>query len=133
MKLCITATGKALDSRVDEKVGRADYFLIIDTDTMEFEAVHNTAQTAGRGAGISAVQIISDKGANALLTGVVGPNAFAALRAANIKIYEGASGSCTVKDAVEKFTKGEYKESSGPSGGPGHGWGGGRGMGRERR
>ena len=132
MKLCITATGRDLDSRVDERFGRADYFLIIDTDTMEFEAVRNTAQTAGRGAGIAAAQIISDKRADTLLTGVVGPNAFAALKAANIKIYEGASGADSVRDAVDKFKKGEYKEASAPSGGPGYGRGRGRGPGYGR-
>ncbi|OQZ02093.1 MAG: hypothetical protein B6D34_11945 [Candidatus Brocadia sp. UTAMX1] len=133
MKLCVTASGVDLDSRVDERVGRADYFLIIDTDTMEFEAIHNAAQTAGRGAGIGAAQIISDKGADALLSGVVGPNAFAALRSANIKIYEGASETCSVKDAVVKFKKGEYKESSAPSRGSGREGGRGPGIGRWKR
>ncbi|MEW6739904.1 MAG: NifB/NifX family molybdenum-iron cluster-binding protein [Nitrospirota bacterium] len=132
MKLCITTTGRDLDSSVDERFGRASYFLIIDTETMKFEAVRNTAQTAGRGAGIGAAQIISDKGADALLTGVVGPNAFAALKAANIKIYEGASGADSVRDAVEKFKNGEYKEASAPSGGTGYGWGRGRGLGYGR-
>lgn len=133
MKLCITATGRDLDSSVDERFGRASYFLIIDTETMKFEAVRNTAQTAGGGAGIGAAQIISDKEVDALLTGVVGPNAFSALRAARIRIFEGASGSDPVSDAVEKFKNGEYHEAiapSGPAGGPRRGRR--RGMGRGR-
>jgi predicted Fe-Mo cluster-binding NifX family protein len=124
MKLCITSTGKDLASGVNERFGRADYFLIIDTDTMSVEVVPNTAQAAGRGAGIGAAQIISDKGADALLTGVVGPNAFAALRAANIKVYEGASFTETVREAMERFKRGEYRAASAPSGGPGRGMGG---------
>lgn len=129
MKLCVTTTGKTLESRVDTRFGRASYFLIIDTETMHVDAVPNSAQAAGQGAGIAAAQIISDNGADALLTGVVGPNAFTALRAAKINIYEGLTGNETVKDAVEGFKQGAYSKASAPSGGPGRGMGRGKGMG----
>lgn len=86
MKLCITSKGKTLESRVDERFGRTPYFLIVDTETKEFHAVKNTALTAGRGAGVVAAQILSDMGAEALLTGIVGPNAFQAMKAARIKV-----------------------------------------------
>ncbi len=128
MKLCVTSTGESLDSKVDERFGRAYYFLIIDTDTMDFEAVQNTAQSEGLGAGIRAAQIITDKGIEALLTGFVGPKAFTALETANVKIYEGASGTESAKHAVERFKKGEYKEASAPSGGPRRGPGRGGGF-----
>jgi predicted Fe-Mo cluster-binding NifX family protein len=126
MKLCVTSTGRDLNSRVDERFGRADYFLIIDTETMSAEVVANTAQSAGQGAGIGAAQIVADKGAEALLTGVVGPNAFQALKEAGIRIYEGLSDNDTAKEALEKFKKGGFREASVPSGGPGHGRGRGR-------
>jgi predicted Fe-Mo cluster-binding NifX family protein len=123
MKLCITSTGKTLESRIDERFGRAPYFLIVDTETKEFHTVRNTALTAGRGAGVVAAQILSDKGVEALLTGIVGPNAFQALKAARIKVYEGASETDTAVAALEKFTEGVYREASGPSGGSGRGRG----------
>jgi predicted Fe-Mo cluster-binding NifX family protein len=126
MKLCVTSTGKDLNSQVDERFGRADYFLIIDTDTLSVEVVPNTAQATGQGAGIGAAQIIADKGVDVLLTGVVGPNAFHALKTAGIKIYEGASDNDTAREALEKFKKGGYREASVPSGGPGQGRGRGR-------
>jgi len=121
MNLCVTSTGKDIDSRIDEHFGRASYFLIVDTDTMDVLAVPNTAQAAGQGAGIRAAQIILDKGAEAVLTGIVGPNAFNALRAANIRIYVGASGTDSVSKAVDRFKKDGYREASAPSGGPGRG------------
>jgi predicted Fe-Mo cluster-binding NifX family protein len=123
MKLCITSIGKTLESRIDERFGRAPYFLIVDTETKEFHAVRNTALTAGRGAGVVAAQILSDMGGEALLTGIVGPNAFQALKAARIKVYEGASETDTAATALEKFTESMYREASGPSGGPGRGRG----------
>lgn len=123
MKLCITSTGMTLESAVDERFGRAPYFLIVNTETKEFHAVGNTALTAGRGAGVVAAQILSDMGVEALLTGIVGPNAFQAMKAARIKVYEGASETDTAAVALDKFKKGMYREASGPSGGPGRGRG----------
>jgi predicted Fe-Mo cluster-binding NifX family protein len=121
MKLCITSDGKGLDSRVEEMFGRAPYFVLVDTETMETKSVRNTAMRSGHGAGIGAAQIISDEGAEALLTGIVGPNAFEALRAARIKVFEGASEFDSIRVALEKFNKGVYKEATVPSGGPGGG------------
>ncbi|MBN2653677.1 MAG: NifB/NifX family molybdenum-iron cluster-binding protein, partial [Nitrospirae bacterium] len=112
MKLCITSMGRHIDARVDERFGRASYFLIIDTETMEIDPVHNEAQSAEQGAGIKAAQIVCDKGAEAILTGFLGPKAFSALTSSKIKIYENASSRDTVKDAIEKFKNGDYQETS---------------------
>jgi predicted Fe-Mo cluster-binding NifX family protein len=123
MKLCVTSTGRDLDSKVDFHFGKAPYLLIVDTDTMDCEVVENTAQITGKGAGVNATQLILDKGAAAVLTGIIGPYAFEALKFAHVDIYEGLSGSDTVRDAVEKFQKGAYRESLEPSGGIGRGRG----------
>jgi len=121
MKLCVTSTGRDLDSKVDFHFGRAPYFLIVNTDTMAFDVVENTAQVAGRGAGTSTAQMILDKGAAAVLTGIIGPHAFDALKLAHVDIYEGLSVSDTVREAVEKFKKGQYREMTEPKGGSGRG------------
>ena len=57
-------------------------------------------------AGPEAARTISERGANVVLTGRVGPNAKAALDAVGIKIIEGVQDSVTVKDAVEAFKAG---------------------------
>jgi predicted Fe-Mo cluster-binding NifX family protein len=106
---------------VDDRFGRAYFFLLVDTDTMRYEAVYNSARNEGQQAGVRAVEVLKEKGAEALLTGVVGPNAFAALREAGIKAFEGASEFDSIRAAVEKFKEGGYREASGPSGAPGRG------------
>jgi predicted Fe-Mo cluster-binding NifX family protein len=129
VKICVTAAGNKLDTPVDPRVGRAAYFIIVDSETMAFEAVSNMAVGAMSGAGIQAAQTIASKGVNVLITGNVGPNAFQALASAGIKIVVGASG--TVREVVEKYKRGELKGTGAPTVG-GH-FGRGMGMGRGRR
>ena len=113
MKIGVTSTGEDLDAQVDPRFGRCKYFLIIDTDTMSFESIPNENMSAGGGAGIQAAQTIARTGVKTVLTGNVGPNAFQTLKAAGVKIITGATGS--VKEVVEKYKKGMFKESETPS------------------
>jgi predicted Fe-Mo cluster-binding NifX family protein len=130
MKVAVTSTGDSLDAQMDPRFGRAQYLLIVDTDSLEFEAVENPNIAAGAGAGIQTSQMIANKGAQAVLTGNCGPNAYQTLAAAGLQVYVGLSG--TVREAVEAFKRGEVQAVGGPSV-PGHfgvGMGGGMGMGR---
>jgi predicted Fe-Mo cluster-binding NifX family protein len=138
MKIAISANGSTLDAEVDPRFGRCQYFIIVDPETMEFEAIDNASAMAAGGAGISAGQAIADKGVEAVLTGNCGPNAYQVLSSAGIQVINGVSGK--VKDAIEGYRTGKFKTSSQPNvpdhfgmgGGTGGGTGGGmgRGMGR---
>ena len=129
MKICVSAESDNLDAAIDPRFGRCPYLVIVDSETMQFEAVPNMASGATGGAGIQAAQTIASKGAKVLITGNVGPNAFQALSVAGIKIVTGAFG--TVREVVEKYKRGELSETSAPTVG-GH-FGMGRGCGRGRR
>ena len=122
MKVCISSTGKDLSAPIDPRFGRAQLFLFVDTVTMEYEFVENPALTAGGGAGTKAAQLVADKGAQAVLTGNVGPNAFSALSAAGVSIYAGMTG--TAQQAIEQFKTGQVLSVSGPSVGAHAGMGG---------
>jgi len=113
MKIGITSTGENLDANVDQRFGRCRYFLIVDTDSMEFEVLSNENAMASGGAGIQTAQTIANKGVKSIVTGNVGPNAFQTLSAAGIKVFTGASG--TIKESIEKFKKGELKETEAPN------------------
>jgi predicted Fe-Mo cluster-binding NifX family protein len=97
---------------------------------MQFEAISNMASGAMGGAGIQAAQTVVSRGVKVLITGNVGPNAFQALSAAGIKIVIGAFG--TVREVVEKYKRGELKETGAPTVGGHFGMGMGRGRGRGR-
>jgi predicted Fe-Mo cluster-binding NifX family protein len=131
MKICVTATSNNLDAQLDPRFGRCAYLLIVDVETMQFEAIPNLASGATGGAGIQAAQTIANKGAKVLVTGNVGPNAFQALSAAGIEIVTGASG--TVRDAIKKFKTGNFRKTGAPTVGGHFGMGRGRGRGRGYR
>ena len=137
MKVVVSSLGTDLMSQVDPRFGRCPYFLIVDTDTMAYEAIPNSAVGAAHGAGIQATQLVVSTGAKTVLTGQVGPNAFQALSASRVQVLTGASG--TVREAVERFKKGELKAARRPTvgghfgtGGRGGGSGAGRGRGGRR-
>ena len=113
MKICISSQGNTLDSQVDPRFGRCQYFIIVDTDTLEFESVKNPNIDAMGGAGIQSGQLIASKNVKAVLTGNVGPNAFQTLQAVGIEVITGISGN--VKEATEKYKKGDFSVARGPS------------------
>jgi predicted Fe-Mo cluster-binding NifX family protein/ferredoxin len=137
MKIAVTATGPSLEDQVEARFGRCAYFLIIDSDTMEFEAVENPNIALGGGAGIQSAQMMAERGVETVLTGNCGPNAFSTFGAVGIQVIVDVSG--IVRQVVEQFKTGAFSASSGPSvqshfgmgggGGRGMGGGGGRGMG----
>lgn len=106
MKVAVTVTGATLDSPVDPSFGRAPYIMIVDTDTMAVEALDNQENmNALKGAGIQAATMVSEHGADVLLTGHCGPNAFKALQAAKIGVANNAAG--TVREAVQAYIDGK--------------------------
>lgn len=121
MKIAVSASENNIDSEIDQRFGRCNYFVIVDSETMEFEAMENSGVMASGGAGAAAGQEMAKRGVEAVITGNCGPNAFTVLKAAGIKIVTGASG--TIKDVVEKYAKGEMKEDTGPSVASHHGSG----------
>jgi len=111
MKVAITSQGPDMNSAVDPRFGRAKCFIVVDTDTGDF-AVHDNSQNlnAVQGAGIQTGRNVIDLGVEAVITGNVGPKAFAALQAGGVKVYTGAAG--LVADAIEKFKAGELESVS---------------------
>lgn len=106
MKIAVTSVGTNLDSEVDPRFGRAAYIIIVDSETFAFEVVDNQENVnALKGAGIQAARAVSEKGAEVLLTGFCGPNAFKAMNAAKIGVANDASGS--VREAVQTYLDGK--------------------------
>lgn len=113
MKICVSSEGNNLDSNVDPRFGRCQYFIIAEVETSQFEAIVNPNIDSMGGAGIQSGQLVAEKKVKAVLTGNMGPNAFQTLQAAGIDVITGVSG--TVREALEKYKTGELKPTEGPS------------------
>ncbi|UCF71924.1 MAG: NifB/NifX family molybdenum-iron cluster-binding protein [Deltaproteobacteria bacterium] len=128
MKVAVSSMGSDLDAQVDPRFGRCAYFLIVNPDDMTFEAFGNESVALGGGAGIQSGQFIASKGANVVITGNVGPNASRTLNAAGVDVIVGVSGP--IREAIERYKRGELSPTDQASV-PGHfGMGMGRGTGR---
>ena len=105
MKIALPVDEKAIETSVCQSFGRAPYFLIFDTETIESTVIDNSAATSPGGAGIKAAQIIVDKQVNILLTPRCGENAAEVIKAADIKIFKTMNTS--VKDNIDAFIEGK--------------------------
>jgi predicted Fe-Mo cluster-binding NifX family protein len=113
MKVAVTSTGSDLDSMVDERFGRCRYFIFVDPDTEEFEAVENKYTGGTHGTGVQVAQFVADKKVSALITGNVGPNAMRVLTESGIKVF--TTNSMSVREAVEYYREGKLSMASGPT------------------
>ncbi|MCK4553993.1 NifB/NifX family molybdenum-iron cluster-binding protein [Candidatus Parcubacteria bacterium] len=127
MKIAISSTGKNLESEIDARFGRCPYFLIVEIDDKEIsakggsafggksvKAIENTAAGQMGGAGITAAEIVANEKVSAVITTNLGPRALSVFEQFRIKIYQGQG---KIKDAIQKFIKGELTEitnSTGP-------------------
>lgn len=113
MKVAVSSEGNMLSSKVDSRFGRARYFIIVDTKTMEYEALENFAASQSGGAGTKAAQMLIDKGIDALISSNVGPNAMGLFNVAKIPVYK--ASDVDVKSAVEQFNRGMLEIISEPT------------------
>ena len=114
-RIAITSEGPTLTDAVDPRFGRAGGFVVVELATGAATYVDNgSSQVLAQGAGIQAAENLVKAGAQALLTGHVGPKAFTALQAAGVKMVQGVE-NMTVGEAVAKFKAGEFTYSDAPS------------------
>jgi predicted Fe-Mo cluster-binding NifX family protein len=105
MVIAVSADSPALEGPVDPTFGRCRFLLFVDPQTMQFEAVDNPGADAVGGAGIQAAQAVVRRGATALVTGDVGPNAMQVLEAAGVAVLTGFRGT-EVREGVEAYRSG---------------------------
>lgn len=113
MRIVISSDGESLDAQASPVFGRCPTYVFVDSETMTFDVLPNPAMNQGGGAGIQAAQFVVNQGAQAVLSGNLGPNAFDVLEAAGIPGYLIRGG--TVREAVEGFKAGQLQPMGGAS------------------
>ncbi len=107
MRVLVTALGDSMNASVDERFGRAEYFIIYDTGTKNFEAIKNPFLNDQGGVGVSAAKFTVEKGVDAVISGSYGPNALEILRASSIKLYNAQNR--TVQENIDKLLEGKLE------------------------
>ena len=106
MKAVVLAEGDSLSSYVADDFGHAPYFLVVDADTMEHEAIANEF-TRSVGAGMKVAEAIIAMGADIVITGGIGPHGYGMLTDAGITVSfdeDGTAEEC-VKRAKERIDR----------------------------
>ena len=106
MKIILTVSSSSIDAEFDPRFGRCAYFLVMDTETMKWEAFPNPGINASGGAGTQAAQFVVKQKVAAVISGDFGPNASTALNAAGILMYLNKDNS-SIQDIVKHFKAGE--------------------------
>lgn len=113
MKVIVSSSGSDMDSSVSQVFGRAEYYILADTDDLSHEALENPATGQSSGAGVMAAQFVLEQAPGALISSNIGPNAFQVLSAGSVECFAAPDG--TVKEAVEAFSRGELTSLSSPN------------------
>ncbi len=118
MRIAVPTNGGGINDTVAPVFGRAAAFFIADVDEKgnitNQKVIQNSAAMAGGGAGPMAVQTLINEGVEAIIAPQVGPNAFGAIQAAGIKLYQVAPGT-PVGEAIKAVTSGSVGQFTAPT------------------
>lgn len=147
MKVCVATNQGGLKDQLSQFFGRCQTFTFVEVegeDIKDTNVIQNQFASARGGAGIQAAQLVVNEGAEVVIAGNFGPNAFSILNQGGVKTIATQGG---VRDAVMRFAKGQLKPTiqsttprfkgkglgmgRGMGTGRGAGMGTGRGMGRQ--
>ena len=113
MKIAISAKSENMKETVEKRFGRAQGFILYDTDTKTVTYKSNEQNlNAAQGAGIQTAQNVANMNAEAIISGHCGPKAFQVLTAADVKIYTVANGT-VIEDAIKQLEEGKLQISGG--------------------
>jgi predicted Fe-Mo cluster-binding NifX family protein len=102
VRIAVASRGLPLDSELEPQFDRAEYFVVFDTDSGQFDVVDNRGKTGTqqdvevRGA-LDLVYL----GVDAVITTNVAPRPASVLQAGNVEVYADAWGNVT--DAFEEY------------------------------
>ena len=109
MKVAVSATGSNLNTTVDRRFGRCPWFLFVNAESLQYEAIENKNADDASGAGTACAQLVLEHDAEAVISGQVGPNAFEALKQGGVKILIASEGT-SVRDALTQYQNGKLRQ-----------------------
>jgi predicted Fe-Mo cluster-binding NifX family protein len=109
MLIVIGSDGNSLDSPVAKRFGHADYFILFNTETKNFEAFENLAEEHNHNNLYDFLQ----KGAEIFIVGNIGPHAFDIVNTSKSKVY--LARKMSVSESINRFFNGELEQLTEPT------------------
>ncbi|MBQ8180279.1 MAG: NifB/NifX family molybdenum-iron cluster-binding protein [Candidatus Methanomethylophilaceae archaeon] len=103
MRLFVVSEGESLDSYVADDFGHAPFFLVVDSDTLDYHVVVNEHADAPEGAGMAVANAIVSLEVDAVITGGIGMHGYKILNDAGIQVSSDEEG--TVEDCIRDFMR----------------------------
>ncbi|MBI9102399.1 MAG: NifB/NifX family molybdenum-iron cluster-binding protein [Spirochaetales bacterium] len=114
MNIAFCLKENSIESELDGRFGRAQWFGIIDSETgEEVSLFENTAKEEPSGAGSKAVQLLLSNGAEAIIAPEFGPKAFDALKRFDLKLFKQGDHK-TVFAALKAWRSGSLESPAAP-------------------
>lgn len=111
--IAVTSVDGTLGGVVNERFGRCKKFVVYDSEKRAFEVMDNQKNMGtAQGAGIQTAQAVIDLGANTVISGHFGPQAFEVLNTAGINVY--TVSDISVAEALRRFRQGELDRLCAP-------------------
>jgi predicted Fe-Mo cluster-binding NifX family protein len=115
MKVAIATQGHDVGALVDPRLGRAQWFIVADTESGVWTSHGNQARAGALGgAGALTARAVLAWGVSAVITGHVGPTAHKALSAREVTVFRAGNG-VTAHQAIEALMRGELSRADTPT------------------
>ncbi len=104
MKIVAVSEGESLDSFVADDFGHAPFFLVVDSETLDYFVIQNEFMNSESGAGMAVARAIASLGGiDAVLTGGIGMHGIEILRKAGIDVSYDEEG--TIEESVTDYVR----------------------------
>ncbi len=104
MRIIVLSGGKSLDSYVADDFGHAPYFLLVDSETLDYHVIVNEFIDSEEGAGFAVAKTIVSLGnVDAVITGGIGIHGINILKDSGIDVSYDEEG--TVKQCVIDYVR----------------------------
>lgn len=103
MRIVVISEGESLDSEVGEDFGHSPFFLVVDSDTLDYHVIENEFADSPEGAGVAVAKAITTLKPDAVITGGIGIHGLDILRKSGIYVSYDEEGP--VEQCITDFVR----------------------------
>ena len=105
MKTIITSTGDNIESKFDQRFGRAGWFCIYDREDNSTFFIENSFKNSNGGAGTKSSEMVAELGASQVISGDFGPKAKSLLEKLHIQMIVLDETELSIEDIIQRIAK----------------------------